>query len=420
MQTFSISQKNATPFITDIFSKICIFFLLLNLTNKDFGSISSLVYWGLILVGLGGSVLKLCMTKKNLVFTTFIWWYLAFFVVCVTSLMYSIQLSASIESIKTMVVNASTLFCLAWMIDTKEDINTIIKILLLVTVCNAIYLCFTVDWASMGIERMDATEIGVGWNSNEIGLMMLWGTMLCCYLAKALKKPGYYLAIPLFFSLIVYSGSRKVWLGVVLFVMVLIYINNKRRLFTSIIVSVFVLITLYNLIMNVEWLYNIGGERLQQFFDGLLGTGEYDTSAALREKFINYGWNWFLENPIFGYGINTFRKLLSGVMGRSTYSHNNYIELLVGVGIIGAIVFYYIYLKVVKMGLSSIFNKNKDQSPQAHILLALILIHIPLQIGMVSYQSIYDLILLLLVFYYFRFEEIKYKEGLKNEHSLVR
>ena len=71
------------------------------------------------------------------------------------------------------------------------------------------------------------------------------------------------------------------------------------------------------------------------------------------------------------------------------------------------------------MGLSSIFNKNKDQSPQAHILLALIVIHIPLQIGMVSFQSLYDLILLLLVFYYFRFQEIKYKEGLKSEHSLV-
>lgn len=419
MQTFSIDKKNTTPYITDVFSKICIFFLLLTLTNKDLGNISSLVYWGMIFVCLGGLVLKLCMNKKNVVFTTFIWWYLAFFVVCVTSLMYSIQLSASIESLKTMVFNACVLFCLAWMIDTKEDINTIAKILLLVTVCNAIYMCIAVDWESMGIERMDATEIGVGWNSNEIGLMMLWGSIICCYLSKELKKPGYYFAIPLFLSLIIYSGSRKVWLGVALFVMVLIYINNKRRLFTSIIISIFVLIAIYNLIMNVEWLYNIGGERLQQFFDGLLGTGEYDSSAATRDRYINYGWNWFLENPIFGYGIGCFGNLLHSAMGKTTYSHNNYIELLVGVGIIGAIVFYYIYLKVVKMGLSSIFNKNKDQSPQAHILLSLILIHIPLQIGMVSFQSLYDLILLLLVFYYFRFQEIKYKEGLKSEHSLV-
>lgn len=382
---------------------IAILLLLIFLTNPVLGNLSSAIYWGVTFLCLGIMFARICLLKKAIKINSFVGWYLLFFCLCIASLLYSADTSASTEVLKSMVVNCAVLFLIMWTIETKEDLNAVIKILLWVIVFNAIFLYFTVDWSMFGVERMENDASGYGWNVNDIGLMMLWGIIISCYLAKTYNKKLYYCFILFFIPLILYSGSRKAWIAAILFSFVMIYINNKRRLLLSLLISALVLFIVYTLIINVEFLYNAGGNRLVDFFNGFFGTGEYDSSAMLREKYISLGWQWFLENPVFGRGINAYRYLLKYEMGRYTYSHNNFIELLVDVGVVGFLSFYSMYFKIVVDGVKKFFKKNIP-APTV-ILIALIILNLVLHYAMVMYQSLLDLILLLVVYLHFTFED---------------
>ena len=50
----------------------------------------------------------------------------------------------------------------------------------------------------------------------------------------------------------------------------------------------------------------------------------------------------FIENPIFGHGINSFIHYIGHP------AHNNYIDLLFGLGLVGFSMYYIIHLKILK------------------------------------------------------------------------
>jgi O-antigen ligase len=67
-----------------------------------------------------------------------------------------------------------------------------------------------------------------------------------------------------------------------------------------------------------------------------------DRSTKERFDFIEKGIDGFVENPIFGHGINSFIDYLGHP------AHNNYVELLYGIGIIGFSIYYFIHIKLLK------------------------------------------------------------------------
>ena len=71
-----------------------------------------------------------------------------------------------------------------------------------------------------------------------------------------------------------------------------------------------------------------------------------------------YGLELLKESPLIGYGISNYGILLEKDIGIITYAHNNYIELFVGVGILGAIVYYAMYLNAIICLLKSKNNLN--------------------------------------------------------------
>ena len=92
--------------------------------------------------------------------------------------------------------------------------------------------------------------------------------------------------------------------------------------------------------MKVQVVYEMIGSRfetLQSFIEG----GDTDNSTKARDNFIEIGMLYWSKNPIWGHGLNSFGALWGD---DTTYSHNNYVELLCSVGIVGAISYYMIYL----------------------------------------------------------------------------
>ena len=79
---------------------------------------------------------------------------------------------------------------------------------------------------------------------------------------------------------------------------------------------------------------------------------------------------------------------------RSTevYAHNNYIELLVDVGIVGIVIYYYIYLYII-----FIFIKNrKNDSVFQIIMFGILISFIVNEYGMVTYYGKFQQLMLAL------------------------
>lgn len=137
--------------------------------------------------------------------------------------------------------------------------------------------------------------------------------------------------------------------------------------------------------MNIPEFYNVLGIRIKGMTNFFSGQGNVDDSTLVRIQMIDRGIELFKKKPILGYGIANY----SVVSPFSTYSHNNYVELLVGVGIIGTIVYYSIYIYI-------IFNllrfKKKDKS--LSLFFALVLGIVVMEYGLVSYYiEIYQIII---------------------------
>ena len=99
--------------------------------------------------------------------------------------------------------------------------------------------------------------------------------------------------------------------------------------------------------MRVEFLYNIIGVRMENFIILLTEGTTTEGSLESRMSLIDIAMAHIKKKPWTGYGFDCF-KMVSGMNGggkvdahsEGYYSHNNYIELLFGGGIIGLVLYY--------------------------------------------------------------------------------
>ena len=100
------------------------------------------------------------------------------------------------------------------------------------------------------------------------------------------------------------------------------------------------------LLMNVDALYNAIGWRIEGALALFGKKGKADSSALLRAEYIYVGMKAWKKSAVLGYGLDNFRIINLHATGHLTYSHNNFIEILVGVGAIGFLIYYSYYIKL--------------------------------------------------------------------------
>tara|TARA_B110000908_G_C10252787_1_gene453263 strand:- start:1983 stop:3173 length:1191 start_codon:yes stop_codon:yes gene_type:complete len=130
-------------------------------------------------------------------------------------------------------------------------------------------------------------------------------------------------------------------------ILILFSINYGKGIIKNILLIAVLIIGLYKVatdfLPNVEFLeiFKKFEYRIVSFYETIYGTNS-GASTSEREYLLFRGIEIFSERPIFGAGMNNFRFF------ELKYAHNNYIELLVGVGLIGTIIFYRLYFVVIK------------------------------------------------------------------------
>jgi O-antigen ligase len=136
------------------------------------------------------------------------------------------------------------------------------------------------------------------------------------------------------------TGSRKALLiGCFFLILVLVQtvalVPKKHR---RLVATLAILAAGLTAFFTVPWIYEHGREIL-----AIQRTLDYDDSSfRTRTEMIQQGLQLWKESPLFGNGLDAF----SGLSGQGTYAHNNYVELLCDIGLIGTLLFYALYAQV--------------------------------------------------------------------------
>ena len=185
-------------------------------------------------------------------------------------------------------------------------------------------------------------------NLNTFG-MVFGNAALCAAYYMVLRKQRWHVvtfAIFSFFALS--SASRKSMLMIVVGVVAIAVLHyGMRRIYRTLLWAVVVLVAAY-FALKLPYFSEVA-ERIQNLF-----SGEQDASDIERNRMVEFGLELFKERPIHGYGMNNFSRLYY----LNTYSHNNYIELLVSGGVV-AFVLYYLMLLLPAFGL--LLNRKKGE-----------------------------------------------------------
>lgn len=224
-------------------------------------------------------------------------------------------------------------------------------------------------------------------NANSVGMSMAICTIITIWLLKEKKIEIWKVVsvLLIFLPAIIVSGSKKA-IFILLFgttFLILLYQKKIIRIVSYLILAVLALYCIYYLLMHNSILYSFIGYRVEGLVDALFyGYSSGDLSTRGRIDMIQIAIQEWKEKPILGYGINTFGVIngISAFDSVNMYSHCNYAELLFGVGLIGTVIYYSIFLWLLINQVKS-FRRFAIQKLYFTIIVIILII----DIGMVSY-----------------------------------
>ena len=343
---------------------MCFFFIL---SVYLFDNSTSLVFITNISFALfcASIILKKIMYKENFIYNSFLIEFYLILIILGISFINAPDINRFINGI--LVITKIFIMCFFIVNYINNDIDNIRKMIKYIAISGLILSLYffilsykeilTTDF-SQGHTRF-GREIG---NENVIGLLCSISISIYIYSFMRSKKIINLIPIISMLSMILLTGSRKNILLLIISATILLYLENKKSLKGLLKIGIFsailIIIVLY-LIFNVEVFYNVIGVRIEQFIEVLLFGGELSKSDELRSYMMKFGIQQFFNKPILGYGIDGYAVLLNNDIGIKLYSHNNFVELLVTGGIIGFIVYYGVYLKLLASLLKNKLNYSK-------------------------------------------------------------
>lgn len=346
----------------------------------------------------GYTVFRQIRQKRKIVVPFFCVGFLAFILYGALNIFLNNVISVSVA--RTMVIsltlNLMMIYAIIQYISMRRDIVRVLKITELSIFVTAL-MVVVLSFDTLTSERLSSDTV----NANMLAMLCVYGLIITMYLQKVGKvtQRMSWIKMASYALIVLITGSRKGLIMIVLAIMVINFSQGRRKIVKSVLIVSAVAIVLYVLIMNVEFLYNIIGVRVESLIKMLTGGSTEEKSLGDRQKLVNIGWAYFKQNPWTGYGYDCF-KLVSGMGGQGKvrvgsvgyYSHNNYVELLFGGGIIGFAIYYAAVGSVIKRLILSI-KKN----PCIPYLLAIMVAKMAVEYAYVSYYNRIDAYLLAII-----------------------
>lgn len=290
-------------------------------------------------------VIRILMEKRKIIFNRFLLLYLLFIIICTISYFYAEDQLLSLGRTRTLLLYFIFIGVLVNYINSYDKLIGLIKFFIFAGVIATVYI-FIMSDITLAI-RLG----GLLGNVNRMGIIIGISMLFSIYFVLFEKKYLYIVSAVITMVMILLTGSRVAFVFIFLGSVFLTYFKNKNsskgKIIKNIIILILVSFLLYYLIFNVSIFYSVLGKRIEEVLSFNVNREEISRSIYLRNYMMNYGFEMFKKRPFIGYGIDNYRVLLERLINVKTYAHNNYIELLVDVGILGAIIYYAIYVQAV-------------------------------------------------------------------------
>lgn len=261
-------------------------------------------------------------------------------------------------------------------ISTLERINKIIKIY-----CLSCFFLLCKILLFTETSNILVRDFGVVLNANTIGIQFAIAIVLMIWLQKE-KQIGLTLAsvsMVIFGAGVILTGSKKALLSIAvgLVASYLFTSENFVRKIRNASLLLIVGLGIFYLIKDNEFIYSIIGRRFQGMFNGFfLGKMYADASTYARISVSEVALMYWRERPFLGYGLNSFEAITQF----GFYTHNNYIQLLFDVGLIGLFIYYSLFVWIIWKGIRKTIIYSVSE-----IILPLVLIIVVCDVGYVSY-----------------------------------
>lgn len=286
---------------------------------------------------------------KKIKITKFTIWYIVFFLFSLLSAAFCTQSDSSI--LFPILVSLIISFCFIQIIDNVNKLELCLKVYVISAVVMALMIWQTgqLDYLymdSLGEERLGTEITG---NANIFTALFMYSGVFAAWLTVNEKDPKnrlfYLLSFVFILFIMISSGGRKTIIAMIAALVVFLVMKDgyRNKILKNVLIAVVVVFGLFAAILNIPLLYDLIGTRFEGLFDLFMGRGSDVSSDNIREQMIVVAIQGWLEQPLFGHGIDSFKFLNRDITGHFYYAHNNFVELLYDVGFVGFILFYYIY-----------------------------------------------------------------------------
>lgn len=237
-----------------------------------------------------------------------------------------------------------------------------------------------------GIVSMLSGNIRLGndfTNANSIGLVAATSCIIqCSYLLKGEKRLLSIFLIPCIISLAI-SQSRKAIIMLIAGIAFLIMTKDgdKASVFRKIINIAIGVIAIALFIFLLSKLKIFAGvfHRFETLLESMNGKRAEDVRAVYRR----IGMQQFFKTPILGIGMGNSLELLELAGERRTYTHCNFVELLSCGGLLGFLIYYIIYVRL----LSGLLKYREYRSETTNLCIVLLVLMLIMDYGMVTYYD---------------------------------
>lgn len=259
-------------------------------------------------------------------------------------------------------------------------------------------LFYGVDYLMTAAE--DGTRLENAYaNINTIGMLAAVGVLLQIdeIIRERRWKWTALLSVPSI-CMIALSQSRKAFVVLLLGMFLCFMLHNleSKNILKTIGKTVLLLLVMIVVLYFIFSLPIFSGmmERMERLLASYTGEGKVDHSTLMRNQMVEIGWEQFLKTPLIGMGMANPRLLSAAYLGSDAYLHNNFIELLAGGGIVGFAIYYSMYAYL----LITLWKLRRYANKEYAVCLALVIVLLIMDYGMVSYYQKIRYIYLMLAF----------------------
>ncbi len=309
------------------------------------------------------SILNIIMTKESFKLE-YSFFSLLLFVIYVLLSTFWVETDIGVNSFLMTFVQLFGFYLVVRMnIQDETDFKNVLLAVFVGTTIMCLYVLFFYGIgeiiARISVGRRIGQEIN---QSNGMGIYCTILNAISLYYIMYEKK--YWCTAVLAMSCLVMlgAGSRKSFLLMALTILLLfMFKSNTGKAVRFIAVGIILILAVYMVLEIASSGDNYFFFRIAQLFEIFQDNQANlrDDSLLSRSDMIKYGMELWSQNPIFGYGPVQYEHFYSLIYGLRRPPHSTFIQVLVGFGSIGFVLYYGIYVYVVKKLIPMLKKRSK-------------------------------------------------------------